>query len=86
MVNPVTVVVVLLVAKTCPLDAVTVYPVIAEPPVLEGAFHETDACPLPGVATTPVGESGTVAAGVTALEAAEAEEVPIALVAVTVNV
>ncbi len=43
------------------------------------------ACPLPGVAVTPVGAPGTVA-GMTALEAADAGLVPIALLAVTVNV
>jgi hypothetical protein len=51
----------------------------------EGAAHVTDACPLPGVALTLVGDPGT-AAGVTLLEAADAGPVPDQFVAVTVNV
>lgn len=58
---------------------------IAEPPVLDGAVHDTDACAFPGVALTPVGAPGTVV-GVTAEDADEADPVPTALVAVTVNV
>ena len=85
MVNPVTVVVVLLVARTCPLDAVTVYPVIAVPPVFAGALHDTVTWVFPATAFTPVGTPGAEA-GVTALDGLDAVEVPIALVAVTVNV
>jgi hypothetical protein len=40
---------------------VTVYPVIAEPPLLAGATKETDAVTSPGVATTEVGAFGTEA-------------------------
>ena len=40
---------------------VTVYPVIAEPPLLAGAVNETDACASPETAETFVGASGTVA-------------------------
>ncbi len=60
---------------------------IALPP-LEGAVHDTVACPSPGVAFTPVGAPGTVAAGtgVTAVEGNDAAPVPTPLVAVTVNV
>jgi hypothetical protein len=40
---------------------VTVYPVIAEPPLLDGAENDTVACALPAVALTPVGAPGGVA-------------------------
>ena len=66
-------------------DAVTVYPVIAEPPLLEGAVQLIDAEAFPPVAFTLVGAPGTVA-GVTAFDALEAGPVPTPLVAVTVNV
>jgi hypothetical protein len=62
-----------------------VYPVTAEPPSLAGAVHDTTACALPAVAVTPVGVPGSVLR-VTAAEAADAADVPTALVAVTVNV
>ena len=67
---------------------VTVYPVIAEPPLLAGAVNETDACASPEVAETPVGATGTVAeaAGVTELDELLGTLLPIALVATTVNV
>ena len=68
-----------------PGDDVTVYWVIAAPPFDAGAVHETSASVLPPVADTPVGAPGKVA-GVTALEAVDAEPVPTLLVAVTVNV
>jgi hypothetical protein len=56
-------------------------------PPLEGAVQVTVADPLPAVAVTPVGAAGTVGAtGVTAFDGAEAEPVPTAFVAVTVNV
>jgi hypothetical protein len=55
------------------------------PPSLVGAVQVTEAEALPAVADTPVGAPGTFA-GVTAVEAAEAAPVPLALVAVTVNV
>ena len=57
-------------------------------PLAAGAVHETVALALPAVAVTLVGAPGTVAGmtGVTELEAAEAEPVPTALVAVTVKV
>ena len=64
---------------------VTVYPVIAAPPFDAGAVKLTDACVLPAVAVPMVGAPGTVA-GITLLEASEAELVPALLVAVTVKV
>jgi hypothetical protein len=64
---------------------VTVYEVIAEPPLETGGVNVTVACPLPPVAVPIVGASGTVA-GVTELLVAEAILVPIAFVAVTVKV
>jgi hypothetical protein len=67
--------------------AVTVYEVIGEPPLDAGAAQVTVACPLPGVALTPVGAPGTVATvGVTAAEGLLGGESPSALVATTVNV
>ena len=65
---------------------VTVYPVITLPPVLDGATKATLAEAFPAVATTLVGASAAVAAGVTADDAAEAAELPTAFVATTVNV
>jgi hypothetical protein len=69
---------------TDPTNGVTVYEVIALP-FDAGAVHDTVAWPLPGVAVTLVGAPGA-AAGVTALDAADAGPFPIAFVAVTVNV
>ena len=65
---------------------VTVYPVIALPPLLPGAVKLTLAVVAPGVAVPMVGAPGIVAAGVTLLDAAEAVLVPAALVALTVKV
>ena len=60
---------------------------IALPPLEDGAVQLTVACPLPGVALTPVGAPGTVElAGVTLFEDADAGPVPTEFVAVTVNV
>ncbi len=69
----------------CPPLDVTVYDVIAEPPLLTGAENVTTASPFPAVAVPIVGASGVVA-GTTALDTAEAVLVPTAFVAVTVNV
>ena len=55
------------------------------PPFEAGGVKLTVACALPAVAVTFVGAPGTVT-GVTWLEGADAGPVPIALVAVTVNV
>ena len=54
-------------------------------PSLKPGVQLTEAEAGPAVAVTAVGASGTDE-GVTALEAAEAVPVPLALVAVTVNV
>ena len=58
---------------------------MAEPPLLDGAVHETTAEDSPDTPARPVGTPGSVA-GTTAEEADEAEPVPALLVAVTVNV
>ena len=68
-----------------PGDEVTEYPVTADPPFSEGALHDTTTCAEPNTPDTPVGTPGTVA-GTTAPEAVDAEPVPTAFVAVTVNV
>ena len=59
---------------------------IAELPLLSGAFHDTTALPSPAVAVTSVGAPGTVSVGVTAVDAAEGAESPAAFVATTVKV
>jgi hypothetical protein len=64
---------------------VTVYPVIAEPPLSAGLVQDTDAALEPAVAETPVGLAGTVA-GTTGAEAVEGRLVPTPFVAVTVKV
>lgn len=86
-VRPVTVAVVApdVVAVNPPLLEVTVYPVMAEPPLKAGADHVTLALLLPAEPATFVGASGTVA-GVAELLAVEAVLVPFAFVAVTVKV
>ena len=59
---------------------------IAEPPVEPGAVHDTTDWPLAfDVALTDVGAPGTVD-GVAEADAVDAEPVPDAFVAVTVNV
>ena len=58
---------------------------IAEPPFDTGAVNEIVACPLPLTATIFVGVFGTVA-GTIELLVLDAILVPIAFVAVTVNV
>ncbi len=73
------------VAVNPPTDEVTVYEVIAEPPLLLGAKNVIVASPLPRVAVPMVGAPGTVA-GTTEFEVAETELVPTAFVAVTVKV
>ena len=67
---------------------VTVYEVMALPPLLAGALQETDAEALPAVAVTAVGAPGTVAGatGVTLLDASEGALLPTALLATTVKV
>jgi hypothetical protein len=73
------------VAVNPPTFEVTVYEVIADPPLLAGAVNVTVAEPLPATAVTPVGDPGVVS-GVTELEAVEDALVPTAFVAVTVKV
>ncbi len=68
-----------------PMYGVTVYLVIALPPLLDGAVQLTVADPLPAVAVTPVGAPGRLF-GVTALDGDEAGLVPVEFVADTVNV
>jgi hypothetical protein len=68
-----------------PGKEVTVYPVTALPPVDPGAVQLTTEEALATVPETFVGAPGTVL-GVTAEDAVEAVEVPIALVALTENV
>jgi hypothetical protein len=68
-----------------PVFDVTVYPVIAEPPLLTGGVKVTVAWPLPATALMLVGDPGALS-GVTELLADEGVLVPIAFVAVTVNV
>ena len=66
--------------------AVTVYPVIVEPPSDVGAVHDTTLCAFaPLDAETLVGTPDNVY-GVAALDALDALLVPAAFVAVTVNV
>ena len=67
-------------------EEVTVYPVIADPPLLAGGVKLTVALPLLAVAEILVGTPGAVAAGITADEALEAVPVPTEFVAVTVKV
>ena len=76
------------VAKKPPVFEVTVYPVIADPPLLAGAVNVTEAWAFPFVAVPIVGIPGTVrvAEGVTEFEAELATLVPIVFVAVTVKV
>ncbi len=68
-----------------PVLEVTVYEVMAEPPLDTGAVKVIVASPLPVVAVPMVGAPGTVA-GVIELLVAEEMLVPYAFVAVTVNV
>jgi hypothetical protein len=72
-------------AVKLPMFEVTVYDVIAEPPVLAGAVNEIVAEPFPAVAETPVGAPGALV-GTTALLGLDDALVPIAFVAVTENV
>ena len=68
-----------------PGDEVTLYAVIAAPPVEGGACQDTVACALPPTAETVVGALGTVA-GTTALDADDAVPVPTLFVATTLKV
>ena len=66
-------------------DEVIVYLVGAESALLAGAVNATLAEPFEAVAITLLGASG-LATGLTAADAADAEVVPVAFVAVVVNV
>jgi hypothetical protein len=69
-----------------PDDDVTVYPVIADP-LLEFAVNGTEITLPLSVAVPIVGAAGTLTGfGVTDALALDADEVPLALVAVSVNV
>ena len=57
----------------------------AEPPLDDGADHDTTADESPNTPDTEVGTPGTVA-GTTAADAEDAEPVPALFVAATVNV
>jgi hypothetical protein len=72
----------------CPLEDVTVYPVMGDPPVLAGAVQLTVADASPPVAVPIAGALGRTAgaAGVTGLDAVDARLVPTALMARTVKV
>ena len=73
------------VAVNPPGEDVTVYPVMAAPPLFTGAVKDTVAWVLPGAAETLVGAPGTLA-GVTGLDSVLAGELPMLFVATTVNV
>ena len=85
-VNPVTAIdVPVVVAVILPGFEVTVYDVIAFPPLEAGAVHDTVTCPISGTKVVIAGAPGTVY-GVTDEDAVDALELPASLVAVTVNV
>ena len=65
--------------------AVTVYPVIGEPPFEAGADHDTSTAALPATAVGAIGAVGDPI-GVTDAEGAEAAPVPTAFAAFTVKV
>jgi hypothetical protein len=71
------------VEQVAPFDAVTVYPVIGEPPSESGTSQVRLTLVVPGTASVSVGAPGLVA-GV-ALRLFEAALVPTALVALTVK-
>jgi len=79
-------VVVVVVQRPSPGDAVTLYSVIGAPPLETGAVHVITDCAFAfEVAVTFVGAPGVVA-GVAAADAIDAVEVPEIFVAVTLNV
>jgi len=53
-----------IVVQVRPLDAVTRYPVMADPPFDEGAVHDTSAAPFRAEPVTAVGAPGTLGWGV----------------------
>ena len=72
-------------ATVLPEYAVTVYPVMAEPLMLMGGCQETVADAFDATAVTLIGTDGTALTAML-VDAAEAAEVPAALVAVTLKV
>ena len=58
---------------------------IAEPPLLAGATHDSTTCPFAGTPATLVGKPGTVL-GVTVFDDADTAPAPAALTAATLNV
>ena len=68
-----------------PLLAYTMYSVIEDPPLFTGVVNDTEALASPTDATTLVGAFGTVE-GVTGEDSDDWIDVPIPLVAVTLNV
>ena len=68
-----------------PGDEVAVYPVIAEPPSVNGALQERVTSVFPGTATTLVGTLGIVR-GVMEFEAIDVAELPAAFSATTEKV
>ena len=85
-INPFTVIGLVVPVATCTPAEYTVYNVIALPPLDCGGLKLTIARVSPLIALTPVGAPGTVAVGITALEAADGALDPAAFVAVTVKV
>lgn len=73
------------VAVAPPGLAVTLYEVIALPPVSDGAFQLTITAALAAMARTAVGGPGTVA-GIATLDGTDGSPVPTELAAVTLNV
>jgi len=68
-----------------PVDGVTLYPVIGEPPFEAGALHETVAELIPATAETPVGAPATIA-GIIAADGEEGNELLPLFMAITVKV
>lgn len=66
--------------------AVTVYPLIVEPPLSAGAVQDTTLCAFAPLEAETLVETPGVVRGVTPLDALDALLVPYAFVAVTVNV
>ena len=66
-------------------EGVTTYPVTGEPPVTDGAVHDTVTCPSPATTPTPDGGPGGPA-GITETDGADAGPVPTAFTAATMNV
>ena len=60
------------------------YPVMADPPLEDGALHESDTCEFPAVAVKSVGDPGAVAVVLVVADAVfDGEPVPTELIAET---